>query len=88
MSLNFSLGGFASQDAIPILQILRNPDQKEEYDYMLDNPEQMYYHYYSYFKRQYSPKVDVRLVIIATVLVMSAMQVRFRVFVGIQIRSI
>ncbi len=41
---------------------------------MLDNPAEMYYHYYRYFKRRYSAKVDVRLVIGSTILILSAIQ--------------
>uniref|UniRef100_A0A5K3FEZ8 J domain-containing protein n=1 Tax=Mesocestoides corti TaxID=53468 RepID=A0A5K3FEZ8_MESCO len=55
--------------------ILRDPEQRQEYEYMLDNPSEMYYHYYRYFRRRYSPKVDVRVVIVATVLILSAIQV-------------
>ncbi|VDD83050.1 unnamed protein product [Mesocestoides corti] len=54
--------------------ILRDPEQRQEYEYMLDNPSEMYYHYYRYFRRRYSPKVDVRVVIVATVLILSAIQ--------------
>lgn len=56
-------------------EILRDPAQKLEYDYMLDNPAEMYYNYYRYFKRQYSAKIDVRLVIASTILILSTIQV-------------
>ncbi|VDQ05990.1 unnamed protein product [Trichobilharzia regenti] len=56
-------------------EILSDPEQRREYDYMLDNPDQMYYHYYRYYRRQYSAKVDVRLVIISILLIISSIQV-------------
>nr|CDS28317.1 DnaJ domain containing protein [Hymenolepis microstoma] len=55
-------------------EILRDPEQRQEYEYMLDNPDQMYYHYYRYYKRRYSPKVDVRIVCVLLVLVLSTIQ--------------
>ncbi|CAH8852885.1 unnamed protein product [Trichobilharzia szidati] len=55
-------------------EILSDPEQRREYDYMLDNPDQMYYHYYRYYRRQYSAKVDVRLVIISILLIISSIQ--------------
>ena len=56
------------------IKILRDPEQRQEYEYMLDNPSEMYYHYYRYYKRRYSPKVDVRIVFVAVVLILSAIQ--------------
>ncbi|VDK34287.1 unnamed protein product [Taenia asiatica] len=55
-------------------EILRDPEQRQEYEYMLDHPTEMYYHYYRYYKRRYSPKIDVRLVFLSTILVLSAIQ--------------
>jgi len=45
---------------------------------MLDNPEYAYYHYYRYYKRQVTPKVDVRIVIAATISVISILQYMHR----------
>ncbi|VDP01843.1 unnamed protein product [Schistosoma margrebowiei] len=58
-------------------EILSDPEQRTEYDYMLDNPDQMYYHYYRYYRRRVSTKVDVRLVIISILLIISSIQVSF-----------
>jgi len=52
-------------------EILRDEEQRKDYDYMLDNPEEAYYHYYQYYKRRLSPKVDVRYVIAITITVIS-----------------
>jgi len=55
-------------------EILRDDDQRRDYDYMLDNPDEAYYHYYQYYKRRLTPKVDVRIVIAATITVISVLQ--------------
>ncbi|KAH9286602.1 DnaJ -like protein [Echinococcus granulosus] len=55
-------------------EILRDPEQRQEYEYMLDHPTEMYYHYYRYYKRRYSPKIDVRLVCLSTIFILSAIQ--------------
>ncbi|KAM7541077.1 hypothetical protein Aperf_G00000042698 [Anoplocephala perfoliata] len=55
-------------------EILRDPEQRQEYEYMLDNPDAMFYHYYRYYKRRYSPKVDVRLVFVSLIMILSAIQ--------------
>lgn len=41
---------------------------------MLDNPDEAYYHYYQYYKRRLTPKVDVRYVIAVTITVISLLQ--------------
>ena len=41
---------------------------------MLDHPEEMWQNYYRYYRRRVSPKVDVRLVLIVTITVVSAIQ--------------
>ena len=38
-------------------ETLRDDEQRKEYDYMLDNPDEAYYHYYQYYKRRLTPKV-------------------------------
>lgn len=43
---------------------------------MLDHPEEYYSHYYTYYRRRLAPKVDVRIVILVTVLAISLFQVR------------
>ncbi|TNN13797.1 DnaJ subfamily C member 25 isoform 3 [Schistosoma japonicum] len=55
-------------------EILSDPEQRTEYDYMLDNPDQMYFHYYQYYRRRVSTKVDVRLVILSILLIISSIQ--------------
>jgi len=45
-----------------------------DYDYMLDNPQEYYSHYYHYYKRKMSPKVDVRIVIAVSITVISVFQ--------------
>ncbi|KAF6033727.1 hypothetical protein EB796_007969 [Bugula neritina] len=55
-------------------EILRDADSKTDYDYMLDNPDEFYWHYYRYYYRRVTPKVDVRLVIAVTITVISACQ--------------
>jgi len=41
---------------------------------MLDNPEELYRHYYYYYRRRMAPHVDVRIVIVGTILVISLIQ--------------
>jgi DnaJ family protein C protein 25 len=55
-------------------EVLRDEESRKDYDYMLDNPDEMYAHYYRYYRRMYAPKVDVRIVIIVTITVISAFQ--------------
>ncbi|KAH9519328.1 DnaJ sub C member 25, partial [Bulinus truncatus] len=55
-------------------ETLRDEDQRKDYDYMLDNPDEYYSIYYRYYKRRVTPKVDVRLVIAVTITVISAVQ--------------
>ncbi|CAH8533073.1 unnamed protein product [Dicrocoelium dendriticum] len=56
------------------IQILMDDEQRREYDEMLDSPERMYFHYYKYYRRRYSPKVDVRVVIVTIILLYSILQ--------------
>lgn len=55
-------------------EILKDDDQRTDYDYMLDNPQEYYAHYYRYFRRRVSPKVDVRAVLVVAVSIVSAIQ--------------
>ncbi|XP_065647172.1 dnaJ homolog subfamily C member 25 homolog [Hydra vulgaris] len=55
-------------------EILRDDEQRKDYDYMLDNPEEAYYHYYKYYKRRLTPKVDVRIVVAVTITIISILQ--------------
>lgn len=55
-------------------EILKDEESRTDYDYMLDNPDEYYAHYYRYYRRRVSPKVDVRLVIVAALTIVSAIQ--------------
>ncbi|KAK7099094.1 hypothetical protein V1264_003284 [Littorina saxatilis] len=55
-------------------EILRDDEQRTDYDYMLDNPDEYYSHYYRYYRTRVSPKVDVRLVIVISITVISIIQ--------------
>lgn len=55
-------------------EILRDEESRNDYDYMLDNPEAYYAHYYRYYRRRVAPKVDVRIVLVVTISVISLIQ--------------
>lgn len=55
-------------------EVLKDDDSRKDYDYMLENPDEIYRHYYRYYRRKMAPKVDVRIVIIATIAVISIIQ--------------
>lgn len=55
---------------------MQDEDTRRDYDYMLDHPEEYYQHYYAYYRRQLTPKVDVRIVILVTICAISIFQVR------------
>lgn len=55
-------------------EILRDTDARKDYDYMLDNPEEYYSHYYRYYRHRMAPKVDVRLVLVVTLTIISIIQ--------------
>ena len=55
-------------------EVLKDDTAREEYNYMLDHPEEMWYNQYRYYKRRMAPKVDVRIVIAVTISVISAVQ--------------
>lgn len=54
---------------------VQDEDTRRDYDYMLDHPEEYYQHYYAYYRRQLTPKVDVRIVILVTICAISIFQV-------------
>ncbi|XP_038052893.1 dnaJ homolog subfamily C member 25-like [Patiria miniata] len=62
------------QEIANAYEILKDEDERRDYDYMLDNPEEYYSHYYRYYRRRVAPKVDVRIVIAVTISVISAIQ--------------
>ncbi|KAL1492026.1 hypothetical protein ABEB36_012530 [Hypothenemus hampei] len=55
-------------------EILRDDESRADYDYMLDNPEEYYAHYYRYYRRRVAPKVDVRIVLLVTISIISIVQ--------------
>ena len=55
-------------------EILRDDEERKDYDYMLDHPDEHYRNYYRYYSRRLSPKVDVRLVLIVTITIISIIQ--------------
>ncbi|XP_015750648.1 PREDICTED: dnaJ homolog subfamily C member 25 homolog [Acropora digitifera] len=55
-------------------EVLKDEEQRADYDYMLDHPEETYGHYYRYYRRQVAPKVDVRVVIAVSITVVSLLQ--------------
>lgn len=55
-------------------EILRDEDSRADYDYMLDNPDELYAHYYRYYRRRITPRVDIRIVLAVTISVISVFQ--------------
>jgi DnaJ homolog subfamily C member 25 len=55
-------------------EILKDDETRTDYDYMLDNPDVYYAHYYRYYKKVYAAKIDVRLVLIVTISIISLIQ--------------
>ncbi|XP_033989043.1 dnaJ homolog subfamily C member 25 isoform X1 [Trematomus bernacchii] len=55
-------------------ETLKDEETRRDYDYMLDHPEEYYQHYYTYYRRQLTPKVDVRIVILVTICAISIFQ--------------
>ncbi|XP_013109903.2 dnaJ homolog subfamily C member 25 homolog [Stomoxys calcitrans] len=55
-------------------EILKDDESRTDYDYMLDNPDEYYAHYYRYYRRRVAPKVDVRIVIVVTLTIISVIQ--------------
>eukprot|EP00118_Oscarella_pearsei_P028259 m.1779 g.1779 ORF g.1779 m.1779 type:complete len:329 (+) comp7831_c0_seq1:46-1032(+) len=55
-------------------EILKDEEARRDYDYMLDNPEEYYSHYYRYYKHRVAPQVDVRVVIAGVITVVSIFQ--------------
>ncbi|GAB6019768.1 hypothetical protein CHUAL_001317 [Chamberlinius hualienensis] len=55
-------------------EILKDDETRKDYDNLLDNPDEYYSHYFAYYRRRLSPKVDVRIVIAVTITLISAFQ--------------
>lgn len=54
--------------------ILRDDEAREDYDYMLDHPEQFYQNVYRAWRRRMAPHVDVRIVLAVTISCISLVQ--------------
>lgn len=54
-------------------EILKDEEARNDYDYMLDNPDAYYAHYYRYYRRK-GTKVDVRIVLFVTISIISIIQ--------------
>lgn len=72
-------GDKAKQDAEEVFkrvarayEILRDEESRADYNYMLDNPDEYYSHFYRYYRRR--TKVDVRLVVLVSITVISLVQ--------------
>uniref|UniRef100_T1J1X2 J domain-containing protein n=1 Tax=Strigamia maritima TaxID=126957 RepID=T1J1X2_STRMM len=55
-------------------EILKDEDARKDYDYMLDNPEEVYRHYFHYYRTRMAPKVDIKIVIAVSITVISIIQ--------------
>ena len=55
-------------------EVLRDDDSRVDYDYMVDHPEELYSHYYRYYRRRAAPNVDIRLVVAVCITIISAIQ--------------
>ncbi|XP_071956689.1 dnaJ homolog subfamily C member 25-like [Antedon mediterranea] len=55
-------------------EILKEEDSRQDYDYMLDNPDELYRNYYRYYRRKVVPKVDPKIVVTVTITVVSLIQ--------------
>jgi len=55
-------------------EILSDEESRADYDYLLDNPEAYYEHYYRYYRHRVAPHVDWRIVIGGLIFVISVIQ--------------
>ncbi|XP_065903106.1 dnaJ homolog subfamily C member 25-like [Dysidea avara] len=55
-------------------ETLKDDGERADYDYMLDHPEEYYYHYYQFYRRRMAPQVDVRVVIATVIGIVSIIQ--------------
>ncbi|CAI2350450.1 unnamed protein product [Caenorhabditis sp. 36 PRJEB53466] len=55
-------------------EILKDEESRTTYDYYLDHPDERLYNYYQYYRLRVAPKVDVRVVIVGTILLISLFQ--------------
>eukprot|EP01135_Chromosphaera_perkinsii_P003961 Nk52_evm4s265 gene=Nk52_evmTU4s265 len=55
-------------------EILRDDGQREDYDYMVANPNEHYLHHWRYYKRRTAAKVNVWLVVVVSLAIVSVLQ--------------
>ena len=55
-------------------EVLRDEASREDYDYMVDNPDEMWAHYYRYYRRRTAPNIDVRLILAVMITLVSGIQ--------------
>lgn len=55
-------------------ETLKDEGSRQDYDYMLDHPEEYYNIYYRYYRRRMAPQVDIRIVIFVTISIISVIQ--------------
>ncbi|KAK6111514.1 DnaJ domain family protein [Brugia pahangi] len=55
-------------------ETLKDDETRADYDYYLDHPEQRAYNYYQYYRRRVAPKVDARIVVLVTLVLISTIQ--------------
>ncbi|XP_035789849.1 dnaJ homolog subfamily C member 25 homolog [Anopheles albimanus] len=53
-------------------EVLKDEESRTDYNYMLDNPQAYYAHFYRYYRRK--TKIDVRLVVVVTISIISCIQ--------------
>ncbi|XP_058128074.1 dnaJ homolog subfamily C member 25 homolog [Anopheles ziemanni] len=53
-------------------EVLKDEESRNDYNYMLDNPQEYYSHFYRYYRRK--TKIDVRLVVVVTISIISCIQ--------------
>ncbi|VDN35086.1 unnamed protein product [Gongylonema pulchrum] len=62
------------QEIATAYETLRDDETRADYNYYLDHPEQRAYNYYQYYRRRVAPKVDPRIVILVTIILISTFQ--------------
>lgn len=55
-------------------EVLRDDASREDYDYMVDHPEELYSHYYRYYRRRAAPNIDIRLILAVCITIISGIQ--------------
>lgn len=55
-------------------ETLKDDETRADYDYYLNHPEQRAYNYYQYYRRRVAPKVDARIVVLVTLVLISIIQ--------------